>query len=252
MPSKKQAARQNALNLIASIREDQLKPLGGNLPTPFQCARNEVIKEINNYLTELENKLDRQTDQKTIEQTMGSLRVLSLTTSGFLFLNWSLVLMHDAGKLFTGKQRGEPELLAQLGKNILNTAKQYNALLDDSSRSLDRKVLIMLKAYTEAVIGGLAGLFEGMKKGLIEGEGLFETTSSMFQGAITGFWSGFFKSFSNAYERLLQASPEKELLQSINEQERGAITSAYKLRVDEVKQEGTEEPPQLLDPSNAL
>ncbi|AHE65665.1 hypothetical protein [Legionella oakridgensis] len=199
--------REIALDVIKDIRR-KLEPVGGDNPNQFQQVKNKVMDESRQYLAELEDKLNKasaENDEKAISQTLRSLRVLNLNTSGFSLLFSGLKLMHNISDKIFGHQRADPQLLEQLGKDVLDTAKNFNALLDDSSKSLGSKVWNVMKAFVLAAIDGIVGMFKGMKKGFEEGKGI-ETLSSTLQGAVTGGFAGFFKKFS---EELGKASSQE-------------------------------------------
>lgn len=170
--------------LIRSIRKD--REITGNLnasnelkiPADFADVRNHVSRTILDYLVDLEKNLD-QDDEKTLSQKLGSLKVLSLTICGYGLLNGGLELMHKVNEFFTGNDRANYKLLSELGENVIKTAINFNALLDDSSKNLGEKVYLTLKAYGKSVISGIVGFFEGMKQGFQEGKGLIDTVSTM-------------------------------------------------------------------------
>ncbi len=168
-------------------------------------AHNKVKTEMDTYLQELESKLHNttETDQQAIDNISRSVTLLSLTSSGFALLNWGLKLMDNTAEFITSTQRADTDLLEQMGNDVLNTAKDFNSLLDSEEVSLGSKVWITLKAFTQAAIGAIKGLMSGLKEGYERGEGL-ETVSSVLQGGVTGAISGFFKKLASSFDESLK------------------------------------------------
>ncbi|MCE0724191.1 MULTISPECIES: hypothetical protein [Legionella] len=199
MPSNNEKAHQ----LIKEMRKaHQIPESSIDEPQDFTDVRNHVSKTILEYLKTLEENLD-QDDEETLSQKLGSLRVLSLTIAGYELLNGGLKLMHKINEFFTGNDRADYKLLADLGKDVIETAKNFNALLDNSSKNLGEKVWLTMKAYGKAVLSGVLGLLEGIPHGFNKGEGLIDTVSSMGQTSVAEGWAGFYKRFS---EELAKAS----------------------------------------------
>ncbi|KTD40755.1 hypothetical protein [Legionella parisiensis] len=196
--------------LISSIRKDRQITGSTDTPEDFVDVRNHVSQTILNYLNDLEKTLD-QDDEKTLSQKLGSLRVLSLTICGYALLNGGLELMHRVNEFFTGKDRADYKLLADLGENVIETAKNFNALLDDSSKNLGEKVWLTMKAYGKAVLSGVAGLFKGVQHGFNKGEGLIDTVSSMGQTSVAEGWAGFYKRFSNELAKATMNSMKESM-----------------------------------------
>ncbi|AWN74696.1 hypothetical protein LEAN103870_13975 [Legionella anisa] len=198
MPSNKEKAHQ----LINEMRKAHKIPEQSSIDEPkdFTDVRNQVSQTILDYLNELEKNLD-QDDEETLSQKLGSLRILSLTIAGYELLNGGLKLMHKVNEFFTGNDRADYELLVGLGKNVIETAKNFNALLDDSSKNLGEKVWLTMKAYGKAVVSGVVGLLAGIQHGFNKGEGLIDTVSSMGQTSVAEGWAGFYKRFSDELAR---------------------------------------------------
>ncbi|STY29501.1 Uncharacterised protein [Legionella wadsworthii] len=212
--------------LIHSIRKD--REITGNLdasnelkiPADFADVRNHVSRTILDYLTRIEQNLD-QDDEETLSQKLGSLKVLSLTICGYGLLNGGLELMHKVNEFFTGNDRADYKLLAELGENVIKTAISFNALLDDSSKNLGEKVYLTMKAYAKAVISGIAGLFEGMHQGFKEGKGLIDTVSTMGQTSVAKGWAGFYERFSTE----LSKSSMTSMKESMNKERKSSATT---------------------------
>ncbi|CEK10382.1 hypothetical protein [Legionella hackeliae] len=192
------------------------------------AAKNKITQEINTYLEELRGKLDKASSDGTAneekeERIMRSLWVLDKTLTSLNLLNSCLSTMYSASEFFmrdsalyprelSGK-KSDVDVIGKLGVNVINTAKQFNNLLEDESRSLPSKLWIMLKAYSNAVISGIKGVVEGVKEGFDEGKGLMDTASNMFQKSITRGWEKFFEGWGNSYEKYLKEEPPKQSAQ---------------------------------------
>ncbi|MGQ3890260.1 hypothetical protein ACQUW5_14745 [Legionella sp. CNM-1927-20] len=173
----------------------------------FEDAKAEVSKAILEYVKELEKDLklaEETNNREAISKTLNSLRILSLTISGYDLLNDGLKLMHGVNEIFTGRDRADYNLLADLGKDVIKTAQNFNALLDDSSKSLGNKVWLTMKAYASAVVSGIEGFFKGAERGAKKGEGLIDAISNMGQTSVAQGWASFYKKFAEELGKATQ------------------------------------------------
>ncbi|MCL9684824.1 hypothetical protein [Legionella maioricensis] len=197
--------KEDVLQAIKELRNDKFQHVPYHEGHILDDAHNHVKTAMATYLQELEDKLRAtpDTDQQAIDNISRSVTLLSLTSSGFALLNWGLKLMDNTAEFITGIQRADTDLLKQMGNDVLNTAKDFNSLLDAEEVSLGSKVWITLKAFTQAAIGAIKGLLNGLKEGYEKGEGL-ETVSSVLQGGVTGAISGFFKNLASSFSESLK------------------------------------------------
>ncbi|RUR08847.1 hypothetical protein [Legionella sp. km772] len=130
----RQSNASELLVLYDKVKDEQAPGFAANK------ARIEVLKEEQNYLSELDNKLNNNPDQKTTKETIGSLRVLSLTSAGSALMHTALETMHDfsSAQKFGGLEG--PKALEKLGKEVVSATKNFNAVLDDASTSLPSKL----------------------------------------------------------------------------------------------------------------
>lgn len=237
MPNK----QQQALEILQDMRENKLKLFEpGTYAPELDEAHNAVKKEMINYINQLETKIKSTQDDSQLDNHIRSLRVLSLSSSGFALLNWGLVTMHNVGKFVTSEQHGDPKLLESIGKNVLETAKDFSALLNADSVSISSKAWIMMKAFTVASFSAVKGALNGIKEGFNQGKGL-ETISSMFQESVKGGASSFFKKIADSFSEQLQAKGIKPQAEITNEPTPTSTTLDWKSRKDAVY-EGDKQP----------
>lgn len=239
----------DVLQAIAELRNDKFQHVPYHEGHILDDAHNKVKTAMDTYLQELEDKLNSasEEDQQTINNISRSVTLLSLTSSGFALLNWGLKLMDNTAEFITGTQRADTDLLEEMGNNVLNTAKDFNSLLDSEEVSLGSKVWITLKAFTQAAIGAIKGLLSGLKEGYEKGEGL-ETVSSVLQGGVTGAISGFFKNLASSFDESLKEKGVKAEEKPAEEtKDAKSSTTSYKAAMHDWKEKVKTTETQLIE-----
>lgn len=173
-------------------------------------ARIEILKEEGKYLSELESRLNSkpEPDAKTCSEIVGSLRILSLTSAGSALLHTALEVIHDfsSPQKFGGLEGAKA--LEKLGKDVVSTTKNFNAILDDAQTSLPSKLFSVTKAFAMSAWEGVKGCMKGMAEGFQQGKGL-STIGSTMKGALFGGFSGLVKGFNQSLEKDLSTKQEK-------------------------------------------
>ena len=173
-------------------------------------ARIEVIKEESSYLSELDTKLKNNPDPQTAKETVGSLRILGLTSAGSALMHTGLEMVHDFGskQKFGGLEGGKA--LAKLGQDVVSATKNFNAVLDDSSSSMPSKLFSITKAFAMAAWEGMKGCGFGAAEGFQEGKG-FSKIGTAFKGALFGGFSGLARGFDDSLKKDLAAKQGSEV-----------------------------------------
>ncbi len=205
-------------------------------------ARIEVIKEEQRYLAELEGQLKATSDPKIIGEISNSVRNLALVSSGSALLSTALETIHDFGsKQKFGGKTGQ-EVLQEIGKNSVSAVQNYNALMDDPSRSMPSKLWSLCSAFANGVCGGIKGMVQGMKEGYAHGNGALDTLKATYKGALISSIAGFNRDYTSAIAKERQGAPVAKPAQE-NEVELTPLGSAPRSDKPERREENDVDSP---------
>jgi hypothetical protein len=181
------------------------QPIGNESSPNFTAnkARIAVIEEEKRYLADLERQLSTtpDTDSKTICNLSSSVRNLTFVSAGSALLSTSLEIIHDFGQQQKFAGKSGQEVLQQIGTNAVRAVKNYNELMDDSSRSMPSKLCSLAKAFANGIAGGVKGMLGGFKEGFDHGKGFVDTLKTTYKGSLIGSIAGFNQEYTSSIEK---------------------------------------------------